>query len=125
MFNLLASPAGSISVTRQAYPNNALDSVVSAVQCDGSELSLLECPLSYLSPAISSPNDAVVVCQAQSTMSSNCSYGDIRLVNGSNQLEGRLEICINNVWGTVCSRGFTADDAETVCNQLEFSFNGI
>ena len=125
MFNLLASPAGSIAVTRQAYPNNALDSVVSAVQCDGSELSLLECPLSYLSPAISSPNDAAVVCQARSTVFSNCSYGDIRLVNGSNQLEGRLEICINNVWGTICSQGFTADDAETVCNQLELSFNGM
>ncbi|MCG8625906.1 MAG: scavenger receptor cysteine-rich domain-containing protein, partial [Proteobacteria bacterium] len=104
--------------------NNALDSVVSAVQCDGSELSLLECPLSYLSPAISSPTDAAVVCQAQSTVSSNCSYGDIRLVNGSNKLEGRLEICINKVWGTICSQGFTADDADIVCSQIGLPFNG-
>ena len=55
----------------------------------------------------------------------DCTDGDIRLVNGSNQLEGRLEICINNVWGTVCSQGFTADDAEVVCNQLKFPFNGL
>lgn len=125
MLNMLPLLPGSIAVIRQAYPNNALDSVISEVQCDGSELSLLECPLSYLSPAFSSPNDAAVVCQAQSTGFSNCSNGDIRLVNGSNQLEGRLEICINNVWGTVCSQGFTADDAEVVCNQLKFPFNGL
>ena len=124
MLNLLVSTVGYIAVTRQAYPNNVLDSVISEVQCDGSEVSLLECPISYVSPAISSPNDATVVCQAQSTEMSNCSNGDIRLVNGTNELEGRLEICINNVWGTVCSQGFTADDAEVVCNQLSFSFNG-
>ena len=111
-------------MTRQAYPNNALDSAISEVQCDGSEMSLLECPVSYLSPAISSPNDAAVVCQAQSTVFSNCSNGDIRLVNGTNQLEGRLEICINNVWGTVCSQGFTADDADVVCNQTRLPYNG-
>ena len=124
MLNLLVSTVGSIAVTRQAYPNSVLDSVISEVQCDGSEVSLLECPISYVSPAISSPNDATVVCQAQATEMSNCSSGDIRLVNGTNELEGRLEICINNVWGTVCSQGFTADDAEVVCNQLNFLFNG-
>ena len=125
VLNLLISTVGSIAVTRQAYPDNVLDSVISEVQCDGSEVSLLECPISYLSPAISSPNDAVVVCQAQSTEISNCSDGDIGLVNGTNKLEGRLEICVNNVWGTVCSQGFTADDAEVVCNQLKFLFNGL
>lgn len=110
--------SGSIAVTRQAYPDNALDSGISQVQCDGSETSLLECSLSYLTPAVPSPNDAAVVCQSQSTQMANCSNGDIRLINGTTELEGRLEICINNAWGTVCSEGFTADDAEVVCRQL-------
>ena len=87
-------------------------------------MSILECNISYLSPAISSPNDAAVVCQAQSTQIANCSNGDIRLVNGTNELEGRLEICINNAWGSVCSQGFTADDAEVVCRQINHPFNG-
>ena len=117
--------AGSIAVARQAYPDNVLNSGISQVQCDGSEVSLLDCTVSYLSPAISSPRDAAVVCQPQSTQISNCSSGDIRLVNGTTELEGRLEVCINNVWGTVCSQGFTADDAEVVCNQLEIPFNGL
>ena len=88
-------------------------------------MSLLECNISYLSPAIPSPNDATVVCQAQSTQIANCSNGDIRLVNGTNELEGRLEICINNAWGSVCSQGFTEDDAKVVCQQIKFPFNGM
>ena len=116
---------GSIAVARQAYPDNVLNSGISQVQCDGSESSLLDCTVSYLPPAISSPRDAAVVCQAQSTQVSNCSNGDIRLVNGTTELEGRLEICINNAWGTICSQGFTADDAEVVCRQLEVPFSGM
>ena len=113
-------------MTRQAYPDNALNSGISQVQCDGSETSLLECGLNYLSPAISSPNDAAVVCQSQSTHMANCSNGDVRLVNGTTELEGRLEVCINNAWGTVCSRSFTADDADVVCQQLfADNFNGM
>ena len=48
----------------------------------------------------------------------NCNTGDIRLVNGSNPLEGRLEICINNAWGTICHDSFSSDDAGVACRQL-------
>jgi len=30
--------------------------------------------------------------------SGNCTYGDVRLVGGSNQYEGRVEVCINDQW---------------------------
>lgn len=33
--------------------------------------------------------------------------------------EGRVEICINNAWGTVCDTFFGRRDAEVVCRQLD------
>ena len=68
--------------------------------------------------------DAGVVCQANTTERSNCSDGDVRLVNGSNPLEGRVEVCISNAWGTVCDRTFSEDEAIVICNQLGHTING-
>ena len=33
--------------------------------------------------------------------------------------EGRVEICINNAWGTICDTLFRRQDAGVVCEQLE------
>ena len=60
----------------------------------------------------------------RSTTEVSCVDGDIRLVNGLNPLEGRLEICFNKAWGTVCHNRFSTEDATVACNQLGFPFNG-
>ena len=33
----------------------------------------------------------------------------------NNTAEGRVEVCINQAWGTVCNQRFDEDDAGTVC----------
>ena len=53
-----------------------------------------------------------------------CSDGDLRLVSGNVVNEGRVEICLNNVWGTICDDSFSNVDAEVVCRKLNYSTEG-
>ena len=54
-----------------------------------------------------------------------CQDGDIRLRDGQNSTEGRVEICFNNQWGTVCDDSWDAADAAVVCTQLELPSEGM
>ena len=50
----------------------------------------------------------------------------MRLIGGSDSLSGRVEICRQNEWGTICDRtgDWGAEEATVVCRQLGFSAEG-
>ena len=45
----------------------------------------------------------------------------MKLVEGEAETEGRVEVCINKRWGTICrDTRWSDEDATTVCRQLGY-----
>jgi len=54
----------------------------------------------------------------------SCTTGQLRLVEGTVANEGRVEICIDAVWGTVCDDFWESTDSRVVCQQLGYLTQG-
>ena len=60
-----------------------------------------------------------IICQGNTTSETECVPGDVKLVGGLKANEGRIEVCIDGFWGTVCEEGWDDEDAIIVlCHQL-------
>ena len=46
-------------------------------------------------------------------------------MGGTKDYEGRIEVCINNVWGTVCGIHWGRQDTMVACKQLGHQELGI
>ena len=49
-----------------------------------------------------------------------CMTGSLQLKGGSSPSEGRVEVCINDKWGTICDDSFDGNVAAVICKQLGF-----
>lgn len=54
-----------------------------------------------------------------------CIDGLIRLQDGKNNSEGRVEICVKGAWNTVCDEGWDEYAAKVICREIGFDYAGI
>ncbi|XP_038068377.1 deleted in malignant brain tumors 1 protein-like isoform X4 [Patiria miniata] len=87
--------------------------VMDDVGCTGSETQLYSCSFTE-NHNCGHSEDAGVICSG----SSASSY-QVRLVGGATSSEGRVEVLIGGVWGTVCDDSWGLSDAMVVCRQLD------
>ena len=66
---------------------------------------------------------AGLFCRTPS-VGTNCTTGDMRLVGGNSDSEGRLEICLDRQWGTVCDDSWDEQGAAVACRQLGYTYEG-
>lgn len=107
--------------------------LMSRVNCNGEESSLIDC--SY-NPLVSShcthEFDVGVKCEGTCILSIDvihcivalCQNGTVRLYSDSDSYfrrYGRVQVCVNNTWGTICDHFWDDADASVVCKMLGYS----
>ena len=126
--------AGAVARSRAYFGQGDGPIQIDNVQCTGTESRLQDCPLLRTHNCAHS-EDAGVECISKlpfgiCTASVElclcfpiivCSTGALRLVGGSGANEGRVEVCNNQQWGTVCDDAWGVNDANVACRQAGFS----
>lgn len=102
------------------------DTLIEGIESFTLELSHSTSPLSTIS------NNAILIPMAMNRtvvqIFEICIDGDVRLRDGFDEYQGRVEICYKREWGTVCDDGGWAEggrpNAQVVCQQLGLESQG-
>ena len=131
---------GAIALSSAAYGEGYGHVYLDELQCTGSEPNITKCTHQGIGNTnCGHSEDAAVICKSESLLhldsvvidlsmstavSPLCENGNVRLVNGRVSSEGRLEVCQNGIWGTVCHDHWDDNAAGVVCKQLGFTSEG-
>ncbi len=91
---------------------------ITSPSCSGEESVLSECTNfhnGFLSMC-EHIDDVGVMC-----LDTHCTNGEMRLVGGVTENEGRVEVCHNDMWNTVCDDGWDLAETNVVCQNLGYN----
>ena len=106
--------------------------VYGRISCSGAEQTLSacsknvyyynNCPINRIGGVICEGNFyfSVSIKFLSAIVPTNCTSGDVRLVNGSSDSEGIVEVCYQGVWTTVSGYEWDYRDARVLCRQLGY-----
>jgi hypothetical protein len=102
------------------YRYDSFVAFLRTANCDGSENHLIECLKSPTTlNEVSCSKKAFVFCPAPN---SECNETNmIRLVGGRTPHDGRVVVCVNGVWVSVCDEKWSLQHARVVCRQLGYN----
>ncbi|XP_071264600.1 neurotrypsin isoform X2 [Salvelinus alpinus] len=113
-------PEGSEVAPGGQFPARSGPILLDDVSCTGKEPSLSLCSRrAWLRHDCSHKEDVNIRCRDKLTHP--LQSVPVRLVGGESVKEGRVEVYLQGVWGTVCDDGWTDVNAEVVCRQLGYS----
>ena len=125
---------GTIARINSYYGKPNITLISSSVNCNGSETSLGQCGITYLSfddGKVAAAHVGVAgvfclpmptttpFCQTAPDAPAICANGDVRLGDSVNGASGRVEYCYNGQWSAFCS--IDAATASVACYQLGFT----
>ncbi|KAK7481052.1 hypothetical protein BaRGS_00027688, partial [Batillaria attramentaria] len=93
------------------YPAQTIPILMDNVRCTGRETSLLDCQ--HITNHNCGHNEDVALTCSDSTPSTI-----VRLVSGSTQYDGVLQVYTGGRWGTVCDDSWTSRESQTACTIL-------
>ncbi|CAI8023561.1 Scavenger receptor cysteine-rich domain superfamily protein [Geodia barretti] len=96
------------------YPSPPVTTIIDNVTCSGDESSLQSCV--HVSTLLSSYPTVGVEC-----LGVDCRSRGMRLAGGGTEAEGRVEVCFNSRWGTVCDNRWNENSTAVACKHLGFS----